>query len=601
MSAHQPSVSDGLQRLAHLRRRLTIEGSADGLARYQQAITHLLRSGERSRPPFSGAWVSLALPTEGTPLVRYELDRAVVVLGTPAAAPGLWYHLAPWEYRLPPPLASLVLQTRTRLLEREEGDQPLGSLAQARAYLRRRAERVISGALQEDPTLVACAPNHEELATLRERLTATVVQYTAGLGVLEHLLGDPHLQDLYIDAPAYRRPIYVALGGFDDVRLGGRALTNVLLGERELVAVLARLQHESGQPFSEARPHLECDLPIFHSRATVVGPPLSHHGVALAIRRHATEPWTLPMLIACGALSAEAGGLLWLLLDGQATLLVAGPRGAGKTALLAALVAQLPRHQRILTIEDTPELPVRALADEGYQVQALSVRSTLGGAGTSAVDALRLCLRLGDSALVLGEVRGEEAAVLYEAMRTGAAASSVLGTIHGSSAVEVYRRVVHDLHVAPESYAVTDALVVCGIRRPGGGAEQRRRVVALSEVDRSDPSRSEELLTYDPTLDALVRGRPWEGSPLLARLAQRWAWSVEHLAAEAQLRGRLLHTQVSLARAQGSTRPLGLHAVAGAVDQFGLLSTQRAEGTITDAQVEQRWGLWAQERLGSAR
>ena len=277
---------------------------------------------------------------------------------------------------------------------------------------------------------------------------------------------------------------------------------------------------------------------------------MSPGGVAIALRRHSTEPWTLPRLVRAKALTPLAAGLLSLLVDGRSTVLIAGSRGAGKSSLLSALMLEFPRNQRILTIEDTLELPGPQMQRLGYKVQSLFVRSTLGGTEEmTADDALRVSLRLGESAIVLGEVRGREAKTLYEAMRSGSAGSSVLGTIHGNSPQSVYERIVYDLGIPAKSFLATDVVVVCGLVRPGGGQRQVRRVTSISEVIKSGGDAAfRELLRYDETADALVETEHLrKDSERLAAIAASWGIGYGDVLANAELRAKIKHSLVAAA------------------------------------------------------
>ncbi|ESP87756.1 ATPase, T2SS/T4P/T4SS family, partial [Candidatus Halobonum tyrrellensis] len=151
--------------------------------------------------------------------------------------------------------------------------------------------------------------------------------------------------------------------------------------------------------------------------------------------------------------------------------LVAGPRGAGKTTALGALLWELPAATRAVVVEETPELPTDALGDAGRDVQPLRV-GTDDDDALSPTEAVRAALRLGEGSLVVGEVRGEEARALYEAMRVGAAADAVLGTIHGTDAASVRERVVSDLGVSESSFAATDFVLTLGPDRRLDGFEE---------------------------------------------------------------------------------------------------------------------------------
>ncbi|MFQ3284109.1 ATPase, T2SS/T4P/T4SS family, partial [Natronomonas sp.] len=173
--------------------------------------------------------------------------------------------------------------------------------------------------------------------------------------------------------------------------------------------------------------------------------------------------------------------------------------GAGKTTLLGALLWEIPPDVRTVAIEDTPELPVSELQHDSRDVQPLRV-TTGDGASITATEALRTALRLGDGAVVVGEVRGEEAKVLYEAMRIGAADGTVLGTIHGGGGESVRERVVTDLGVAESAFADTDLVVTLEAYKNGGS--RRRRVRAIESVRRSPNGVGFESL-YDADSGAI--------------------------------------------------------------------------------------------------
>src|SRR3989338_4943501 len=269
----------------------------------------------------------------------------------------------------------------------------------------------------------------------------------------------------------------------------------------------------SGRPFDEAHPVLDFDLPDLETRVAVLGPPLSPYGVAFAFRLHKTTPWTLPQFIDAKMLSPLAAGLLSFFVDNQATMLVTGSRGSGKTSLMTALMLEIPQSSRILVQEDTLEIPVPYMKDIGFNIQRLKTRSPIGVSMTESEvapeESLRTALRLGDSALILGEVRSKEAKVLYEAMRVGAAGNIVMGTIHGDSAYSVWDRVVNDLEVPNTSFKATDIVVVARPIRFAGSLERHRRVVQITEVGKhwtEDPEKEHgllDLMDYDARKDTL--------------------------------------------------------------------------------------------------
>jgi hypothetical protein len=170
----------------------------------------------------------------------------------------------------------------------------------------------------------------------------------------------------------------------------------------------------------------------------------------------------------------------------------------------------IPKY-RIIVIEDSLELPVESLRDLKYDILRMKVRSALLKATTevSADDGIRTSLRLGDSCLIIGEVRSVEAQALYEAMRVGALANVVAGTIHGASPYGVFDRVVNDLDVPVTSFKATDIIAIANPIKTPDGLHSWKRLVRLSEVRKhwtKDPVEEKgfvDLLKYNVETDEL--------------------------------------------------------------------------------------------------
>ena len=233
--------------------------------------------------------------------------------------------------------------------------------------------------------------------------------------------------------------------------------------------------------------------------------------MAYAIRRHREDPWTLPLFIKNKMINPFAAGLYSFLIDGSRTLLVAGTRSSGKTSLLGSLMLEIIPRYRIIVIEDTLELPVESLRKLKYDILRMRVRSALLKTTTevSAEEGIRTSLRLGDSCLIVGEVRSEEAKALYEAMRVGALANVVAGTIHGASPYGVFDRVVNDLGVPATSFKATDIITVANPIKSPDGLHSWRRILQLSEIRKhwkTDPQEEGgfvDLMRYNVEKDEL--------------------------------------------------------------------------------------------------
>ncbi len=342
-----------------------------------------------------------------------------------------------------------------------------------------------------------------------EKLSKILVRLTVGFGMIEVLLSDPKIEDIYVNAPIGSLPIFVKHADY------GECETNILPQRREADGWASRFRIISGRALDEADPVLDTELlvpGIARARTAIIQNPLSPGGYAFVFRQHRERPWTLPLFMHNNTLSKEAAGLLSFLVDGSRTMLIAGTRGSGKSSLLGALMVEIMRKFRIITVEDTLELPVTYMKNIGYNILPMKVRSAIIGEKSelSAEDGIRTSLRLGDSALVMGEVRSTEARALYESMRVGALANVVAGTIHGDSPYGVFDRVVNDLNVPRTSFKATDIIVIAGKIKTPDQLSEIRRTTHITEVRKrwdEDPLKEGgflNLMEYDARVDKIV-------------------------------------------------------------------------------------------------
>jgi len=522
--------------------------------RIVRALEYLFENNRRIRPGFSESWVNPTPLREMRPIYKYELQGSTVTLYELPHSSERFYFIEPKEYdtkRLPKELMVLIDRAKQKLMETTPQKFDLTRTDQARLFAKRQGLTYLKEMVLEERIDLAALGGQAPDVVL-EGLAETLSKFTAGLGIMETFLLDRMVIDVYIDAPADQNEVYLTLTGPKDPslrHLQGKYRTNVRLTEADAKGLLSRFRYESGRPFSEAEPILECDLEDLRVRVTVIGHPLSPKGLAFAFRKHAPDPWTLLQFIYNNTLTPLAAGLISLFMDGQRTFLIGGSRGSGKSSILGAMMLEFQQNQRVLTIEDTLELPVNQMQELGYHVQPMYVMSSLGGAGQkTAEDALKVALRLGESALVLGEVRGKaETATLYEAMRAGTAGSSVLGTIHGNSPTAIYNRVVHDMGISIESFQATNVVVIQGLVRPFGGITQVRRTDYVSEIILSDRLDSAgkpileliDLMKYEPTVDAVVPTDAFASSEMLKTIATAWGMSMDQILEEVYVRGKI--------------------------------------------------------------
>jgi type IV secretory pathway ATPase VirB11/archaellum biosynthesis ATPase len=561
----------------------------------RKGIERTLRGSRRIRPSFSASWVIPNPPYDARKIKEYRVMDSTITLYQLRNETECLYHLTPAEYNLSENEMRLLDLVREELIEYFPPTLRLSRPDHARDYVYKRAMRSLYKlAKKHDISLGSSRP--EEVRNVK-RLSEIIARYTAGMGIAEILLKDPYIQDIYIDAPADEKNVYVILGDVGDDRVQGKCITNIILTSSDAESLLSRLRYESGRPFSEAMPVLECDLDMYNTRATVIGSPLSPAGTAFALRRHSTEPWTLLKLINAGSITPLAAGLISFLVDGRSTILVAGSRGAGKTSLLGAIMLELPKSQRVLTIEDTLELPGPEMCKLGYKVQSIHVRSSVGGMSEmTADDALRVALRLGESAIVLGEVRGEETKTLYEAMRAGTAGSTVLGTFHANSARAVYERVVHDMGIPSKSFKATDIIIISGLTRPSGVQREIRRVTQITEVVKETEEEGvfNDLMVYNSDADALVETDVFRySSERIGAIARSWGISLEEALQNIETRGKMRSIMVEHARRYNKPSILSAKWVRDSNNVFwDILDRQQRGGKIDYNALFNSWLSW---------
>jgi type IV secretory pathway ATPase VirB11/archaellum biosynthesis ATPase len=269
----------------------------------------------------------------------------------------------------------------------------------------------------------------------------------------------------------------------------------------------------SGRALDEANPILDTALNLneIGARIAIIQQPLSPGGLAYAIRRHRSKPWTLPLFMKNKMIDGLGAGILSFLIDGSRTMLIAGTRSSGKTSLLGSLMLEIMPKYRVISVEDTLELPMEDMRKLGYDILSMKVRSALTSESTevSADEGIRASLRLGDSCLIVGEIRSTEAKALYEAMRVGALANVVAGTIHGANPYGVFDRVVNDLQVPVTSFKATDCIVVANPIKTPDGLHSWRRLLSVTEVrkhwtkDPLDEGGFVDLMRYNVEKDML--------------------------------------------------------------------------------------------------
>ena len=459
-----------------------------------------------TRPDFMFTKLMAEYPSKGEILDSYSVGKKeeqsdVTIFNFPDSVKNL-YHLTPPEFKFTEEKYELLDSAKRIMSEHQPTREEFTDPDKMREVFFNIGRDLITDLVRYRKLKMP----PEEIDALAQAL----LRYTVGFGLIEILLSDEKVQDVNINSPSGEVPIFIVHQDFGD------CYTNIYPTPAEVEGWATKLRLISGRPLDEANSILDTELkvPGFSSRVAAITRPLNPSGLAFSFRRHRDYPWTFPLYLnpKVKMFNATAAGLLSFLIDNNAAILIAGTRSSGKTSLLGSVLVEIMRRYRMITLEDTLELPTESLRRLGFNIQSLKVASALAAQG-SEVDAatgIRSTLRLGDSAIIVGEVRSKEAISLYEAMRIGAAANVVAGTIHAASPYGVFDRVVNDIGVPRTSFKATDIIVVANPVKSASGIKRVKRVLSITEIRKEweeDPLKEGafgELMKYDPIKDELM-------------------------------------------------------------------------------------------------
>ncbi len=552
------------------------------------------------KPDFMFTKIMSSYPKQGEVLSNYSVGNTDITIFELPDSVNYLYHVVPPEFKLTEEKYDLLDTAKSILAEHK----PTRSEFVNPELMREVFYNVGHDLIEELANKNGAKLRLKEIDELAEIL----LRYTVGFGLIEVLLKDKNIQDISINSPMGNTPMFIVHGEFGD------CTTNIIPTTSDGESWATKLRLMSGRPLDEANPILdtEIELPNVRARIAVVAPPLASAGLAYSWRRHRIKPWTLPLFIKYKMINSLSAGLMSFLVDGSRTMLVAGTRSAGKTSLLGSLMIEIMRRSRIITIEDTLELPGNALRKLGYNIQQLKVAAALSKGSTEvpADEGIRSTLRLGDSALFIGEVRSTEAKALYEAMRVGALANVVAGTIHADSPYGIYDRVVNDLGVPKTSFKATDIAIVANPIRSPDGIHKWRRVTQITEIRKfweDDPLKEggfSDLMKYDSTTDslqesdALINGDS-EIMKAIAGNVKEWAGNWDAVWDNVLLRTKMKDKLVKLSEEIKDDNILEADFVISCNDQFHKISERVREevGALDSERIYFEWESWLKTAL----
>jgi len=328
----------------------------------------------------------------------------------------------------------------------------------------------------------------------QKSLAGRLVHEMLGLGAIELLLADDDLEEIVINNS--KEPVWVYHKSI------GWLKTNIMIpSEDQIYNYAALIGRRVGRQITNLMPLMDAHL-LTGDRVNAVLFPIASKGNNITLRRFARNPWTIVNFISpeIHTLSKEIAAVVWLAMENELNMIVAGGTASGKTSFLNAIMPFIPPNQRVISIEDTRELMLPKFM---HWIPLTTREPNPEGKGeVSMLDLMVNSLRMRPDRIVLGEIRRQrEAEVLFEAMHTG---HSVYATLHADNAEQVRRRLISPPIELPESMLEALHLVIVQFRHRARGI---RRTFELAEVV---PKESERGFRVD--INVLYRWNPKKDS-----------------------------------------------------------------------------------------
>ncbi len=351
-----------------------------------------------------------------------------------------------------------------------------------------------------------------------------------GFGKIDPLMRDPNIEDISCDG--VKKPVYIWHRNFESLE------TNLQFeSDEDLDNLVVKLVHMAGKHVSSAFPIVDASLPGKHRLAVAYRREITPFGTAFTIRKFRDDPYSIIDLINIGTFTEEMAAYLWICLENRASIMVLGGTAAGKTTALNALGCLIKPGSKIMTIEETAELN---LSHENWVSLIARQSYGLGGSSVGEValfDLVKTCMRHRPDLMIVGEVRGQEAYVLFQALATG---HGGMCTMHAENVQSAVRRLTQKpMDISPAYIPLMN--IVMSVQRvhlvKNGEKKAYRRVLSVNEI--IDSEKFVNPFKWDPVKD--LQTVDFESSFLLGNFSERLGITREQLIAEMNRRTDVLH------------------------------------------------------------
>jgi archaeal flagellar protein FlaI len=349
-----------------------------------------------------------------------------------------------------------------------------------------------------------------------------------GLNEIEPMMQDYFIEDLECNGAG--EPLYIVHRVFRNIK------TNVRFDKmEELSSFVEKLAQKTGRYISYANPILDGSLPDGSRVNATYTQDITSKGPTFTIRKFTKAPWTPTQLLGFHTLSPEMLAYFWILLQYQSNLMITGGTASGKTTLLNALAFFIPQENRVVSIEDTRELN---LPRENWLPSV--VRGGVSEAGVGSVDMfslLKSSFRQNPDYVIVGEVRGQEASVLFQGMASGHASIS---TMHGDSVDSIIRRLeTPPINLSPMLINGLDAMAIMTHAIVNKHETRKlRQIVEVVRVEADGTAITNTPFSWSPADDKFYFKKD---SKIFDKISQKFGINREELNREFNTRTKLLY------------------------------------------------------------
>jgi len=351
-----------------------------------------------------------------------------------------------------------------------------------------------------------------------------------GFGRIDALIRDPNIEDISCDG--VNRSVYIWHRNFESIE------TNIeFQNDEELDNMVVKLVHMAGKHVSSAFPIVDASLPGKHRLAVCYRREVTPFGTAFTIRKFREDPYSIIDLINIGTFSEEMAAYFWICLENRASIMVLGGTAAGKTTALNALGCLMKPGSKIITIEETAELNLSA---ENWVSLIARQSYGLGGGNVGEVslfDLVKATLRHRPDVLIVGEVRGQEAYVLFQALATG---HGGMCTMHAENLDSAVKRLTQKpMDISPAYVPLMNLVLSIQRVHLTKGTEKKayRRVMNSNEI--ADYEDYRMVFKWDPLKDEHVSS--FDRSVMLSSISEKLGVTKKDLIEEIGRRRDVLH------------------------------------------------------------